>query len=60
MGQSIMVRELPDGPTTQLTDSIFIDQPPVVGANHIVWWRSNSLAGTAAGSGIFVASRAHL
>jgi hypothetical protein len=50
-----MVRELPDGPSTQLTDSIFLDQPPVVSRSHIVWTRSNSIAGSTAGRGIFVA-----
>ena len=59
-GQSIMVRDLPDGPTIQLTDGSFTDQPPAVGGNHIVWWRDNNnfFAGSTAGRGIFVASHA--
>jgi hypothetical protein len=53
----IMVRDLPDGPEIQLTDSSWIDQPPSIAGDHIVWTRYNSNPDSSSGRGIFVATR---
>jgi hypothetical protein len=55
-GEIIMVRDLPGGPETQPTDSPWIDQPPSVNGDHIVWTRYNSNVDSCSGRGIFVAT----
>jgi hypothetical protein len=51
----IMVRDLPDGPALQLTDSPWIDQPPSMSGDHIAWTRDSSPDGVPSRA-IFVAS----
>jgi hypothetical protein len=52
----VMVRDLAGGPTTQLTDSRWSDQPPAVNGGHVVWARRNSDSRSSEGRGIFVAT----
>ncbi len=55
-GEVLMVRDLADGPTTQLTEGQQSDQPPVVNGGHVVWSRRNSDPTSFPGRGIFVAT----
>lgn len=52
----VMVRDLASGPTTQLTDSQWSDQPPVVNGGHVVWSRRNPDPASSQGRGVFVAT----
>ena len=52
----VMVRDLASGPTTQLTNSQWSDQPPVVNGGHVVWARRNPDTASSQGRGIFVAT----
>lgn len=56
-GQDVLiVRDLASGPTTQLTNSQWSDQPPAVDGGHVVWSRRNSDPSSSQGRGIFVAT----
>ncbi len=53
----IMVRDLENSRTTQLTTSgQWIDQPPAVNGEHVVWARRNLDSESPEGQGIFVAT----
>jgi len=53
---TVMVRDLATGLTTQLTNSRWGDQPPVIQGEHVVWVRRNSDPGSSEGRGIFIAT----
>ena len=52
----VVVKDLATGLTTQLSNSRWIDQTPIVAGNHVVWARYNSDPSSLAGHGVFVAT----
>ena len=54
--QVVMVKDLASGLTTQLTNSPFVDQPPVTSGGYVVWARENSESDGSHAGGIFVAT----
>jgi hypothetical protein len=55
-GDVVMVHDLAGGPTTQLTNGQWCDQPPTVNGGHVVWARRNPSRADTQGRGIFVAA----
>lgn len=54
--ETVMVQDLETSLTTQLTNSRWGDQPPVIDGEHVVWVRRNSDPGSSEGRGVFVAT----
>jgi hypothetical protein len=53
---AVMVRDLESGLTTELTNSRWGDQPPVIDGEHVVWARRNSDPSSSEGRGVFLAT----